>query len=97
MASNKKRLAKNAESKARAEQDGQPWGSEELELLALWDGTEKELADLAEILGRTIEACREKFYKSRRTGFTVTTTETRTHTTTTTYRGWTEADGDGWD
>lgn len=90
------RLRKNAASKAQAINDGMEWSSEELEWLYSWDGTPAYLEELAELLGRTIEACREKFYKSRRTGVTVTRTTTTTHTTTTTYRGWTEADGDGW-
>lgn len=63
---NEKRLARNAESKASAENDGQPWCQDELDWLQTWDRTEAELADLAEILGRTLEACREQFYLRRR-------------------------------
>lgn len=93
------RLERNAASKAQAINDGQPWSPEEMDWLDTWDGTEPYLAELAELLGRTIEACREKFYKSRRTGVRVTTTTTTTTTRTTTevYRGWMESDGDGWD
>jgi len=91
------RLRRNAASKAQAINDGQEWSAEELEWLYSWDGSASYLEELAELLGRTIEACREKFYKSRRTGVTVTRTVTTTRTTTTVYRGWTEADGDGWD
>lgn len=94
--SNTERLRRNAESKAQAEHDREPWSSEELEWLATWDGTEGYLRELAELLGRTIEACRERFYKCRRAGTWTESTTTTTTTTTTTYRGWTEADGDGW-
>ena len=92
------RLRRNAESKLLADHDGEPWSDEELEWLASWDGTEPYLAELAELLGRTIEACREQFYKRRRTGswVRVETTTTTTTTTRSTYSGWTEADGDGW-
>ena len=91
------RLAKNAESKAHAINDTLPWTAEELEWLQSWDGTEAYLEELAELLGRTIEACRQKYHTSRRIGFRVTSTRTTTTTTRTTeYRGWTEADGDGW-
>lgn len=103
-ADNSNRLRRNAESKAHAVNDGQPWASEELDWLESWDGTEPYLAELAELLGRTIEACREKFYKVRRHGRgeitvtrTTTTTVRTTRTTTTTYRGWMESDGDGWE
>jgi hypothetical protein len=89
------RKQRNAESKAAAEHDREPWGSEDLEYLRSWDGSERYLAELAELLGRTIEACREQFYQRRRRGWSLTEITTTT-TTTTTYRGWTEADGDGW-
>jgi len=99
----KDRLERNAASKAHAINDGQPWAPDELDWLESWDGTEEYLAELAELLGRTIEACREKFYKVRRHGrgeITVTrTTETRVtrSTTTTTYRGFMIGDDEGWD
>lgn len=87
------RLRRNAESKLQADHDGHPWTDEELAWLASWDGTEPYLAELAELLGRTIEACREAFYKRRRTGTWHQVIDVRV---TTTYSGWTEADGDGW-
>lgn len=90
------RLAVNAASKTTAEHDGEEWTSEQIEWLASWDGTEAYLHELAELLGRTIEACRERYYKGRRTGWTVTKTFTR-EVTTVVYRGWKEGDGDGWD
>jgi hypothetical protein len=88
------RLARNAESRAKAEHDREPWGCDELEWLQTWDGSEEYLAELAELLGRTIEACRQQFYVRRQRGcWTATMTTT---TTTTTYRGWMASDGDGW-
>jgi hypothetical protein len=78
------RLRRNAESKETAEHDGEPWSSEELEqLIGYWDGTEETLAEIAELLGRTIEACRQRFYETQRIGYRVTVVET-----TTTVRGW---------
>lgn len=102
MADNRDRLKRNAESLGKAEHHREPWSTDELEWLKEWDGTEPLLAEIAELLGRTIEACREQFYKSRRAGWSVTQTRIVTArdgssiTTSTTYRGWTEADGDGW-
>lgn len=75
------RLRRNAESKLHAEHDGEPWGGEELDWLASWDGTETDLAETAELLGRTIEACREQYYQRRRRGWTTVTTVTTVTTT----------------
>lgn len=92
-----RRQAQNDASRTRAENDHQPWSEDEIEWLQTWDGTEGYLVELAELLGRTVEACRQRFYTSRRGVITRTTTTTKTKTTTTTYRGWMEDDGDGWD
>jgi hypothetical protein len=79
------RAAKNEASRDRAEHHWEPWSATELELLADWDGSsEDELAAVAELLGRTIEACRQKFYVSRKQGFTMTTVTRRQVTTSTT-------------
>ena len=86
-----KRHEANAQSKANAEHDGEEWTAEQVEWLQTWDGSMAYLLELAELLGRTIEACRERFYSGRRTSWVVTTTTT----TSTTYRGWVETDGDG--
>lgn len=87
------RLQRNAASKVQAEHDGEPWSNEELDWLRSWDGSAGYLEELAGLLGRTIEACREQFYKDRRSGHT---TRITVSTTVTIFRGWTEADG-GWD
>lgn len=81
------RAVANEASRQHAGHHSEPWSATELELLAEWDGSsETDLADLAELLGRTIEACRQKFYTSRKTGFTTTTTVTRLVSSTTTTR-----------
>jgi hypothetical protein len=85
------RLERNAASKLVAEHDGQTWTDEELEWLRTWDGTEEYLVELGVLLGRTIEGCRQQYYISRRTG-----RWTARSKSTMEYRGWTEADGDGW-
>ncbi len=78
------RLQRNLESKAWAEHDGEPWSGDELDVLMLWQGGEDELATLSELLGRTIEACRQRFYEARRGHIRVRTTVTVTETVT----GW---------
>lgn len=62
------RLRRNAESKCYASHDGEPWSSDELDVLMVWSGSEEELAACAELLGRTIEACRQRFYEVRGVG-----------------------------
>jgi hypothetical protein len=87
---NELRKQRNHESRATANRDSQPWSADELEWLEAWDGSSEMLAELAELLGRTIEACREKFHKSRKTVTVVKVTKQ--------YRKqWMEGDGDGWD
>lgn len=57
------RQQRNEESRAWAEHDREPWSAEEVEqLLGFWDGTEETLWEIAELLGRTIEACRQRYY-----------------------------------
>jgi hypothetical protein len=98
------RLARNAESKKAAEHDGQPWSAEEMDILMLCVRDE-DFVDAAEMLGRTIEACRQRFYVTRRGEATTTITTRRafvhdasvriTETVAVTnYRGWMEGDGD---
>lgn len=77
------RLERNAASKGKAEHDREPWTQYEDEFLAeMWgepgsaSHTEEELAGIAEALGRTIEACRERFYKVRRASSVTYTTRT---------------------
>lgn len=100
---NARRLRRNAESKQLAEHDGDPWSQDDLDWLQSWDGDEGYLVELAGMLGRTIEACREQYYQRRRSGDwgprairRTTTTTTTTTRTTVEYRGWREEDGDGW-
>lgn len=54
-------LSRNAATHHREE-----WLDSEIEMLmAFYDGTRDTLEDLAEILGRTIEACRERYLKTK--------------------------------
>lgn len=77
----------NDESRNRAEHHGEPWTGYEIDLLMQWDGSESELLDLSEMLGRTVEACRQRFYETRsgkvRTPRPSRRSVTRTVTTTT--------------
>lgn len=100
------RLQRNAESKAQAEHDRDPWTQYEDEFLQeMWTAThtEEELAGIAEALGRTIEACRQRYHLVRRaeaiTYSTRTVTErkgqTETRETTTEKRrpSWMDEEG----
>lgn len=71
------RAVENDRSRNRAEHHKEPWSMTELELLLQWDGSHDELALTAELLGRTIEACRQQFYISRKEGIHVRRTTTR--------------------
>jgi len=67
MPSSRDRLERNAESRAGAVHNAEPWTEGETELLiGLWDRREDSLDIVAEALGRTREACRERFYKVMR-------------------------------
>lgn len=91
------RAARNDESRNKAENHSEAWTVDEYEFLRTqWvDKSEEELATIAEILGRTIEACRQKYYN---TGSKVTMrVRTRTVTTTTeTYLGLHDDKEDVW-
>lgn len=75
------RQAVNDKSRTGAEHHSEPWEGYEQELLMEWDGTEGQLLDLAEMLGRTVEACRQRYYTTRKGN---TRSVTRRVTTTTT-------------
>lgn len=80
------RSRRNAESQQSATAHREPWSEAELEqLVEFWDGTEGTLEEIAELLGRTIEACRQRYYiavKAEGQG-------TRTHVSVTVQtRGW---------
>lgn len=77
------RLERNRDSRAKADHLFQPWTEYEDETLqTLFDPhaktSEQDLVDLAEMLGRTIEGCRERYYKVRRAESVTYTTSTRT-------------------
>lgn len=100
---NMERLRRNAESKAMAEHDREPWSAEDIDfLLTFFDeakGDPAEEREVAEALGRTIEACRQRFYdvrSGRRPSFTVRRTVTETSTTTTEYIGHHDDPDDQW-
>lgn len=53
----------NDMSRNTARHHTEPWTAEETDLLReCWDGTEETLIEISEALGRTIEACRQKYY-----------------------------------
>lgn len=82
---NADRLRRNAESKAVAEHDRQPWTADDEELLREFfpsaKGCAEAEAEVAEALGRTIEACRQRFYEQRQ-GRTLVRMKRTTTTTT---------------
>lgn len=71
----KDRLARNDESRTYAEHHAEPWSGDEIDFLMTWEGGEEDLAALAELLGRTIEACRQRFYEVRRGHVRVSVTQ----------------------
>lgn len=93
------RLARNADSKADANHDREIWSNDEIDLLMTWDRTDDELTEMGLILGRTREACRERYYCTLRNGrgeVTRTRTTTTTDTTTVRYGNWDPADVSPW-
>jgi hypothetical protein len=77
------RLDRNDESRNYATHHREEWSVDEHEFLMDWDRSDEELAIIAECLGRTIEACRERYYKAKRglvhgVSVKVTTTSTTT-------------------
>lgn len=56
--------ARNDASRKHAEHHGEPWTLDELdELCRNWDGTDETLEVIAFCFGRTIEACRQRYYE----------------------------------
>lgn len=76
------RAARNDESRTTADHHAEPWSGDEDDFLkAEWDNTDATLAVIAELLGRTIEACRQRYYIVQRghvrTETTITVTQKR--------------------
>lgn len=86
------RLERNRQSQKYATNHSEVWTEHEIVLLFEEWGV-SPIEDIAAVLGRTIEACREKYHKTSREGLQLASTRDKTRP----YRGWTEADGDGWD
>jgi hypothetical protein len=79
------RAEANDKSRNKAKHHAEQWSADELEqLMSYWDGTEETLADIAEMLGRTIEACRQRYYLGRRGHLAVEITKAEPLTV----RGW---------
>lgn len=93
MTDNNKRLARNRDSLKDADKHAELWVEDELAFLfEMWG--DEPIEDIAAALGRTIEACREKYYKTSREGLSLGHQQGKRGDSG--YRGWTEADGDGW-
>lgn len=101
------RLKRNEESKAFAQHDREPWTRDEIEFLLSefpdCKGKPDDEMALAELMGRTIEACRQRYYDTvagRKPGGASLvkreTTTTTTTTTTETFRGLHDDDEDRW-
>lgn len=98
-------LERNKESLAKADHHREPWSQEEIDLLLeFWPAgiDPQEEAEVAEALGRTIEACRQRRYEVLwgkhvvRTKDTTTTTTTTRTTTTDHYIGHFDDPADRW-
>jgi hypothetical protein len=83
-----------------AEHDREPWSSEEIEFLMEFfagaKGDPVEEREVAEALGRTIEACRQRFYETRKGRCSTVSVKTTTTTTTVEYRGHFDDPDDQW-
>ena len=82
MSDHTERLARNDESRNRATHHREEWDGDEIALLLTWDQTAEELVVMAELLGRTIEACRQRFYQTLRGEVTSVTVKKTVCTTT---------------
>lgn len=99
----RERLNRNIKSRDKANHFAEEWSEDEVVFLmqefALAKSHPEEEAVVAEILGRTIEACRQKFYQVR-AGSTkvvrVKETTTRTITTRETYIGYHDDPDECW-
>lgn len=104
MSTHEGRLSRNAESKAMAENDREPWSEDDvvflMEFFSDARGNPREEREVAEALGRTIEACRQRFYDTRsgrkKCGGMMRRTTTTTTTYTTEYIGAHDEDDDCW-
>lgn len=95
------RKRRNDRSSTRADHFRENWDEAEVELLLTWDRTESELTEMAEILGRTREACRDRYYstiRARQTGPVQIFTRTTTTTERWDYGRWSDGDeySQGW-
>lgn len=60
----RQRKIKNDASRKYASKHAEPWSGDELdELCKNWDGSDETLEVIAYCLGRTIEACRQRYYE----------------------------------
>lgn len=96
------RKALNDESRDRATANHETWGADEEDLLLTWDRSDDELTVMAELLGRTREACRERFHLLQRgerpsTSVRVTRITTTSTSSTATYYYGNWKDGDEYD
>lgn len=65
---NKQRMRdeRNEASRNEAEQHATLWSEHEVTtLIELWPGNPDDLVTLAALLGRTVEACRQKYYMTQ--------------------------------
>lgn len=61
------RKERNERSRNKADQHKQIWDENEIEmLLEFWGDPEVTIEQLAEELGRTVEACRQRYYEWQR-------------------------------
>lgn len=88
------RQVRNDVSKLFAEHDAEQWSTEEHQfLLEFFDTDADALEEVSVALGRTIEACRQRYYDLRAGRVPVQ----QQRTLYVEYRGWTEGMGDGYE
>lgn len=92
------RRNENDESRTYAERHREAWEPHELELLEEgWSEDETTLPEIAELLGRTIEACRQRHYEIRQGKIREYRTKQRKSTTNARWdKGWTSLEDMGY-
>lgn len=93
-----RRQTANDASRDKAEHHKEIWEAYEIELLEEgWSDDEATLPEIAELLGRTIEACRQKHYELRKAAEREGRTKRAKSTANSTWdRGWTSIEAMGY-
>lgn len=86
----------NEASRSKAEHHAEIWEAYEIELLEEgWADDETTLPEIAELIGRTIEACRQKHYELKQRTSPSQRAKSKPHTNVQWDKGWTSLEDMG--